>query len=206
MERRAACSPAVLQYTLTGAVHLYSVAHMPKDDPEPPWQRHRPWWYHLASALSAVAIALAVSFAPWAIDEYRARRSAPAIRVVASQGESAHAQACRAPDDTSARFISGTRRMAAASDSAWVALRAELQLPRAESSAVVLLGDDATCRRVLDAFHSAMSTWPSDRPTSLYVAEVGATYVGMVPVPPDGSTWAYVVASTQFDVLSAFAK
>lgn len=159
--------------------------------------------------LSAAVVALAVALAPLAIDTVRARRSARPIQVVASPGasrDSALGPACRPPDDTSAQFVSDTRHMAASTDSAWSATRTELQIPRVDSTAIVLVADDETCRQVLGAFVTTLSGWPSSLPGSLYVAKAGTVYVGMVPVPPDGSIWTYVVTSSRFNVLSAYAK
>ncbi len=160
-----------------------------------------------AKGLASLAIALSIAFLPFGIEKLRARRAAPPISVVASSGDTDDGQACRGADSTSARFISDTRLLASATDSAWTAMRVELEIPHVDSNVVSLVQDEETCRGVLSAFNATLpESWPAGAPTSLYVVKAGTVYVGMVPRSPDGSVDVYAVTDVQFEVLSKFAR
>src|SRR5688572_14779233 len=164
--------------------------------------RARRW--SLPAAILAIVIALSVAFLPFAIDELRARRSAKAIRIVASEDTapaSAGNNACRPPDETSAAFIADTRRLATNTDSASSRARAELPIPRADSSSVVLVSQDEVCRKVVSAFNASLpADWSAPPPTSAYVAAVGPMYLALVPLRPGGTTHAYAVVDSVFRV------
>ncbi|HEX6049071.1 MAG TPA: hypothetical protein VFZ21_07380 [Gemmatimonadaceae bacterium] len=160
-----------------------------------------------AKGLVSLAIALSIAFLPFGIEKLRERRAAPAISVVASPGETDDGQPCRGADSTSARLISDTRLLASATDSAWTAMREELEIPHVDSSVVSLVQDDEICRSVLSAFNSTLpDSWPAGPPTHLYVVKAGTVYVGMVPRSPDGSVDVYAVTDARFEVLSKFAR
>jgi hypothetical protein len=157
-------------------------------------------------ATVSLAAALFVGFLPFAIGKFRERRAAKPNQVVASPGGTP-GQACRASDSTSARLIADTRQIASAPDSAWTAMRAELEIPRVDSNLVVLVREDGICRSVLSAFNSTLpATWPTHPPTSLYVAKVGTVYVGMIPALTGQGVDVYTVTDARFDILSKFAK
>ena len=162
------------------------------------------------AGLGSLAIALVVGFLPLAIEKLRARRSARPIQVVASPHTETGAvpgRACRIADSTGTRFLSDARLIAAATDSAWQSMRAELQVPHVDSAGVVLVSDDPVCRRVVSAFNTTLpESWATSPPTSLYVTRVGNIYIAMVPAPPDGSVGVYAVVDDRYDVLSKFAK
>ena len=164
----------------------------------------------LPAAILATSVALSVAFLPLVIDGLRARRNAKPIKIVAAPdavGEAPPGHACRPPDAISTRFVSDLRLIAASTDSAWGETRAELQIPHADSTTVLLLADARICRAVLSAFNTTLAgEWPARPPASLYVAKVGEAYVGMVPGPPDGSVLVHTVVSSRFEVLSKFAK
>ena len=164
----------------------------------------------LPAAILATSVALSVAFLPLGIERLLQRRKAKPIKVVAPPDavrEAPPGQVCRAPDAISTRFVSDLRLIAASTGSAWGETRAELQIPHADSTMVLLLADERTCRAVLSAFNTTLAgEWPSGPPASLYVAKVGEAYVGMVPGPPDGSVLVHTVVSSRFEVLSKFAK
>lgn len=160
-----------------------------------------------AKGLASLAVALSIAFLPFGIEKLRARRAAAPISVVGSSGDTDDGQPCRGADSTSARFVSDTRLLASAMDSAWTAMREELEIPHVDSSVVSLVEDDGICRNVLSAFNATLpESWPAGAPTSLYVVKAGTVYVGMVPRSPDGSVDVYAVTDTQFEVLSKFAR
>jgi len=175
---------------------------------EPQSLRHT--YGSLAMALLATVVALSVAFLPLGIEKLLSRRTAKPVKVVAApdgMSEAPPGQVCRAPDAISTRFVSDLRLIAASTDSAWGETRAELQIPHADSTTVLLLADERTCRAVLSAFNTTLAgEWPARPPASLYVARVGEAYVGMVPGPPDGSVLVHTVVSSRFKVLSKFAK
>jgi hypothetical protein len=164
----------------------------------------------LPTAILATVIALSVAFLPLAVEKFLSRRSAKAIQIIASPDsltDPPSGQVCRPPDSPSIRFLSDLRTIAASTDSAWNDTRGELHIPHTDSTSVTLIADEPTCRGVLSAFNTTLAgEWPARPPSSLYVAKVGNTYVGMVPGPPDGSVLVHTVVSARFEVLSKFAK
>ena len=160
-----------------------------------------------AKGLASLVVALSIAFLPFGIEKLRERRAAPAISVVASSGDTDDGQPCRGSDSTSARFVSDTRLLASATDSAWIAMREELEIPHVDSNVVSLVEDEETCRSVLSAFNATLpESWPAGAPRSLYVVKAGTVYVGMVPRSRDGSVDVYAVTDARFEVLSKFAR
>jgi hypothetical protein len=164
----------------------------------------------LPAAILAIVIALSVAFLPFAIDKVRARRSAKAIRIVASEDTapaSVGDNACRPPDETSAAFIADTRRLATNTDSASSRTRAGLGIPRADSSSVVLVSQSEVCRKVVSAINASLPAgWSAPPPTSVYVATVGPMYLALVPSPPDGTTRVYAVVDSLFRVVNRYTR
>ena len=164
----------------------------------------------LPAAILAIVIALSVAFLPFAIDKVRARRSAKPIRIVASEDTpraSVPANACRPPDETSAVFISDTRRLTGATDSTSSRARADLGIPRADSNSVVLVNQDEVCRKIVSAFNASLpADWSAPPPTNAYVATVGPMYLALVPSPPGGTTRVYAVADSLFRVVSRYTR
>ena len=161
-------------------------------------------------AVLATVIALSVAFLPLAIEKLLSRRSAKPIEVVASTDtltEAPTGQVCRPPDARSIRFLADLRGIAGSTDAAWRDTRAELQIPDTDSNTVALVDDEQLCRGALSAFNTTLGgEWPARPPRSAYVAKVGDTFVAMVPGPPDGSVLVHTVVSSNFEVLSKFAK
>jgi hypothetical protein len=170
-------------------------------------------WGPVPMAVVAVCIALGVAFLPRGVEKVLARRSATPIRIAASTGTPADSAAgaggrvCRGPDDRSERFLSDTRLIAVSTDSAWNALRVELEIPPVVSSAVGLVSDEVICRRVRDAIDAARTgDEPSPAPESLYVARAGRVFIAMAPSPQDSTLLVHTVLSDRYTVLSKYAK
>jgi len=158
----------------------------------------------------AAVIGISVAFLPLVIEKLLSRRSAKPIEVVASTDtltEAPDGHVCRPADARSTRFVADLRIIAGSTGSAWRDTRAELQIPHTDSTTVALVADEKLCRGALSAFNTTLGgEWPARPPRSVYLAKVGDTYVAMVPGPPDGSVLVHTVVSSNFEVLSKFAK
>lgn len=129
---------------------------------------------------------------------------------------SAYAQSCRSADAHSGGMLSYLKLLSSATDEQSGYLRRDLKIPVVDTATIVLVSTANVCTKVLQTFLAQLpSGFPTPLPTSLYVAKVGAVYVGMhhVPapsVPPgtvsvDGSADVSVVVDSKYKFLAKYS-
>jgi hypothetical protein len=115
---------------------------------------------------------------------------------------------CRPADSLATEFRTEISRYSAASYPGDAVVRDSLRLPAVPASQVVLIGQEATCKKARDAYQQELvGSGGGAFSGRVYVLKVGTAYAVLDPVfkyDPNSSNWVIVIMDSRFKKLSLF--
>ena len=120
---------------------------------------------------------------------------------------SPQARPCLGRDDNSDFMIGDLKQLVSSTDPQAGFQRRDLKIPVVDTATIALVSDPQKCARVLAAFLSTLpESYPTPRPKSVYVVQVGSVYVAMHPPSAGERGYTYAVIDSTFKVISKYSQ